>query len=327
MRRTYLIGCLIVLAALWPSPERLAGGEYHLTNGDIIAGRPASITEDGVVFKLDIGGFSPQRVRWTKFTQESLKELAKDPQATAFVEPFIEIPPEVRQREKKKKEITVHPVESRLPHYEKIGFLAAWTSPAALMMLLVLYGANLYAAFEVARFRNRSPALVCGLSAVLPIFGPLVFLSLPTLDEYGAEVATPQEPVEASASTPAPAVAHAAAAAPVAAGGGLGIARPAAKEEASGGVMTPGVFKRGDFTLNRRFVETKFSGFFRIVPIEAEKDLVLVVRTNKHEYIAKRISRIASNEMHVTLLRGGAEQMVPFADITELHIRHKDAKA
>jgi hypothetical protein len=31
--------------------------------------------------------------------------------------------------------------------------------------------------------------------------------------------------------------------------------------------------------------------------------------------------------MHVTLLRGGIEQMVPFADITELQIRHKDVKA
>ena len=90
--------------------------------------------------------------------------------------------------------------------------------------------------------------------------------------------------------------------------------------------MRFGDFKRGDFTLNRRFIETKFSGFFRVVPTEAEKDLVFVVRTNKNEYIAKRISRISSNEMHVTLLRGGIEQMVPFADITELQIRHKDAK-
>ena len=110
-----------------------------------------------------------------------------------------------------------------------------------------------------------------------------------------------------------------------AAGGGLGLAK-AAKEEASGGTMTPGVFKRGDFTFNRRFIETKFSGFFRVVPIEAEKDLVLIVRTNKNEFLAKRVTRISTNEMHLQLLRGGVEQMVQFAEITELQIRHKDAK-
>jgi hypothetical protein len=269
---------------------------------------------------LAIGGFSPQ-IRWTRFTQESLQELAKNPKAAAFADPFIEIPPEARPPEKKKREITVKPVENRLPRYEKVGFSEAWTSPAALMILLVLYAANLYAAYEIALFRNRPPGLICGLSAVLPVLGPLVFLSLPSLDEQGAEVAAAPDSTEAPA-----AIAHAAAPG-VAAGGGLGIAKTAAKEEASAGAMVPAVFKRGDFTLNRRFVETKFSGFFRVVPIEAEKDLVLVVRTNKNEYVGKRISRISSNELHIMLLRGGAEQMVPFADITELQIRHKDAKA
>jgi len=319
MRRFGLFGWIVVFCGILVT--RLAGAEYQLTNGDIINGKPASITEEGVVFSLDIGGFSRQ-VRWTRFTQESLKELAKDPKAKKFAEPFIDIPPEVRQQEKKKKDITVRPVENRLPRHEKIRFLAAWTTPAGLMILLLLYGANIYAAYEVALFRNRPAALVCGLSAVLPVLGPLVFLSLPTLDEHGAEIHAPPESAEAPVPLP-----HAAAAAgSVAAGGGLGIAKTA-KEEPSGGAMAPAVYKRGDFTFNRRFVETKFSGFFRVVPTEAEKDLVLVVRTNKNEYIAKRVSRISSNEMHLALLRSGVEQMVPFADVTEFQIRHKDAKA
>src|SRR5512134_1435902 len=109
MRRFYSLCWIVVLSGVLT--VGLAAGEYQLTNGDIIKGQPASITEDGVVFKLDIGGFSPQRIRWTKFTQESLKELAKDPKAAGFVEPFIEIPPEVRQQEKKKKEILIRQVE------------------------------------------------------------------------------------------------------------------------------------------------------------------------------------------------------------------------
>ena len=91
--------------------------------------------------------------------------------------------------------------------------------------------------------------------------------------------------------------------------------------------MTPETFKRGDYTFNRRFVETKFSGFFRVVPAEAEKDLVLVVRTNKAEFVGKRVSRVSSTDLHLQLLRGAVEQAVPYADITDFQIRHKDAKS
>jgi hypothetical protein len=42
--------------------------------------------------------------------------------------------------------------------------------------------------------------------------------------------------------------------------------------------------------------------------------------------VAKRISRISSNEMHVQVLSGG-EVTVPFAEITSVTLRHKDAKA
>jgi len=36
-----------------------------------------------------------------------------------------------------------------------------------LLILLVLYGANLLAAYDIARYRNRPVAVVCGLSALL----------------------------------------------------------------------------------------------------------------------------------------------------------------
>jgi hypothetical protein len=35
------------------------------------------------------------------------------------------------------------------------------------------------------------------------------------------------------------------------------------------------VFQRGQFTFNRRFFETKFSGFFGMMRREADKDMVL----------------------------------------------------
>jgi hypothetical protein len=87
------------------------------------------------------------------------------------------------------------------------------------------------------------------------------------------------------------------------------------------------VFKRGQFTFNRRFIETKFSSFFTAVRRGADKDMVLVVKAVRGEYVATRISRIASNDMHLEVHKGGASQEVPmpFAEIQEIHLKHKDA--
>ena len=83
------------------------GAEYRLTNGDVYRGQAASFNDDGLVVTLEIGGFSP-RVPWGKLTQETLKELAQIPEAKELVEPYIEIPIEVKEAEKqKKKEIKV----------------------------------------------------------------------------------------------------------------------------------------------------------------------------------------------------------------------------
>lgn len=302
---------------------RLMGTDYQLTNGDVISGKTVTFSAEGVLFSLDIGGFSPQ-IRWAKLSQDALKELSKDPKAAAFADAFIDTPADTKRVEKKAKPITVKPVETRLPHYDKIGFAEAWTTPAALLIFFALYAANLYAAYEIARFRQRPAGLVCGISAILPVLGPLVFLSLHTLDEHSHEA----HGDEAGYEPPPLPAAHGAkqgGAAPAAAG--LGLAASAKYESTISGAMTPETFKRGDFTFNRRFVETKFSGFFRVVPTEAEKDLVLVVRTSKSEFIGKRVSRVSSTDMHLQLLRGNIEQSVPYEDVTEFQIRHKDAKA
>src|SRR4051812_35662404 len=91
MRRFYL---LLLLIGMGPS---LFGAEFKLLNGDILTGEPAALTEDGLVVRLDVGGFSP-RVGWGKLSQETLKQLAENPQAKPFVEPFIEVPVEIKQK-------------------------------------------------------------------------------------------------------------------------------------------------------------------------------------------------------------------------------------
>jgi len=60
---------------------------------------------------------------------------------------------------------------------------------------------------------------------------------------------------------------------------------------------------------------------------EAEKDLVLVIKSSRGEYTTQRISRIAANDLHVQVQHGATteEIMVPFQEIKELRLKHKDA--
>jgi hypothetical protein len=87
------------------------------------------------------------------------------------------------------------------------------------------------------------------------------------------------------------------------------------------------VFQRGQFTFNRRFMETKFSGFFGMVRTGANKDMVLFIKTPKGHYVAERISRISANEAHFEVVSGGGRQevMIPFGEIQEIQLKHKDA--
>jgi len=298
--------------------------EFKLANGNILRGELASTDEEGLVVKLDVGGFS-KREPWINFSQETLKELARNPKVSSLVEPFIELEPEQIKAREKQKEIVVKPVPNRMERSStKPGLIAAFVTPLGLVILAVLMLANLYAAYEIARFRQQPMALVCGLSILLPGLAPLIFLCLPMRVEHAHAEAGAEEAIAAEAvGTPAKATS---------AFGSQGhqssLSLAAAQKQEGGGTQQQ-TYARGEFTFNRRFFETKFPGFFRVVPSEAEKDLVIVIKAARGEYVGKRISRISSNEMHVQLQSGNAsaEVSIPFVEIQTVQIRHKDAKS
>jgi len=327
---------LKALWMVWVCSLSLAGGawagDYKLTQGTVITGEVAGFNEMGVVFRLDTGGFS-ERTPWSRFTQDSLKELVRDDRLKEFVEPFIEIPPEAKP---KPRPIVLKEVPRVERPIERTTFFSSFTTPMGLALLGILYFANLFAAYEVAHYRNRPVGVVCGVSAVLPLVGPLLFLASPSLELPPSEdeAARGLDQLDATAA-PAPAVparGTTSRAVPVgtpkapAPGAGLRVA--AQGKAADSSKAGPKVFNRGDYTFNRRFIETQFSGFFRIVPTEAEKDLVLVVRTPKQQYIGKRISRISGHELFLQLVQGGGTQEVNvgFGEIAQIIVRHKDAK-
>jgi hypothetical protein len=327
MRRVYTVllglalGCHLVGLA-WAK-------EFKLMDGTVITGEVSAFDDNGAVFRLQTGGFSP-RYAWMKFTQETLKQLAENEKIKPMVDPFIEIPPEAKP---KPKPIFLREVPRAERPIGRTTMFSSFTAPLGLVVLGLLYAVNLFAAYEISHYRNRPVPLVCGLSALMPLLGPLIFLASPTVPESG-EGAAPLEEGPPDMATPGPAVAVAASPhgttsrrigspPPPPPGGGL---RVAAAQKAGGGKLEPKVYSRAEYTFNRRFIETQFAGFFRVVPSEAEKDLVLVFKTPKHEYVGRRISRISSNEFFLQLQQGGGtkEVSITFGEIAQIIVRHKD---
>lgn len=288
---------------------------FSLVDGTSLTGDIVSFDDIGVKFRLPDGTYT-DRVSWTKFSQDGLKQLANNPKIKPLVEPFMEIPPAERP---KKPEVKIQPVTRlQLPPsgLSLIGALSA--SSVGLLALLLIYAANIYAGFEIAVVRARPKALVMGVAAVLPILGPIIFLAMPTnMDAAPTETPPEGDPanfaVENQAATPA-----APAETPAAAGA---FQSPAASQSAGQ------IFQRGQFTFNRRFFETKFSGFFGMVRHGADKDMTLLVKTARGQYQVERITRIAANDVHLEVLLGEARQeiMVPFTDIQEIQLKPKDA--
>lgn len=307
---------LVLLLSVCPA----LGAEYRLTNGDIYTGQAASFNDDGLIVRLDIGGFSP-RVPWGKLTQDTLKLLADNPEAAEYVEAYIEVPIEVKEAEKRKRQEIRITEPTKVPHTPgKVGFFAAMANPLGYALLAAIYLANLYAAAQVARFRGRPAGLVVGVSAIAPIIGPIIFALIPATPAYAPE-AVAEAPAAGDTVNPMQQ------ALPTGmGGGGLGLAGGgAAPGKAAANPVYSQVYSRSNTTFDRRFFETKFTGFFRVAPAEPEKDLVIVVKTPKQEIVAVRISRISASDIHLQLQRG-SETTVGFGEITEVSVRPKGSK-
>jgi hypothetical protein len=289
---------------------------------------PTTANEQGVQIKVGEGDY--QRVPWTSFSQEDLRTLVKNQRMEPFVEPFIEIS---KEEKLKKTEVNIKQ-PPRLERPARQSLLGAFSSSTlGISILLLLYAATVYAGYEVALFRAQPVGLVCGLSAIplLGVLAPIVFLALPTripktaaeLREEAAAAQSAAEPI----STPAPAAdevnpmrgeaAHPA---------GLKLAQTEAGHDKPN-IPETVTYQRGQFTFNRRFIETKFPGFFGVVRREADRDMVLDIKTTRGQYVGQRISRIAANDLHLEIQRGGANEeiLIPFQEIQQIRLKHKDA--
>lgn len=315
MRRFNLVGLGLWLVASLAGIVRAE--TFQLLDGTSVTGEIVMPPKpDGVNVRVATGTY--KFVGWTNLSQAALQELARNPKLAPSVEPYIEADDTERIR---KTEVVIKP-PPRLERPPKGSLLGALLgSSVGFVTLLLLYGANVYAGYEIAVVRAYPPTLVCGIAAipVLGLVGNIVFLCLPTRMEAGADTAleaaaAPHDelaaPLDPDASVP-----HST----------LHLADE--KKPASSALPETQVFKRGQFTFNRRFIETKFAGFFGVVRRDTEKDMVLQMKTARGDFVAHRITRIAANDLHIEIRKGGAtsEIQIPFVEIQEIQLKHKDA--
>jgi hypothetical protein len=318
VQKLYFICLGLVLSGLLAATAR--ADSFQLNDGQTLSGDVVSFNESGLVVRTIEGKYA-ERVPWTRFSQADLKRLGQNnPRIAPLVEPFIEV---TQEEIVQKTEVEIKPVP-RLDRPAVTSLLGAMlSSSVGLFVLLVLYAANVYAAYEISIFRARPRLLVCGLAAIpfVGVLSPLVFLAMPTrVEQVEEEESASRAGVPSTYTVPG----AAARAAPAASSLRLSQAGPG---HATASLPTTQVFQRGAFTFNRRFFETKFSGFFSLIRRDAEKDMVLLFKSGKEEFVAQRITRIAANDIHVLVQRGSASQEVtlPFGEIQEVQLKHKDA--
>ena len=321
MRNLKSISIALLVGSLLTSVIR--ADTFELTDGQTLTGDIVSFNESGLIVRQPDDKYS-DRVLWTKFSQTDLKKLAQNPKIAPLVEPFIDLSQE--EKPKKAEVQIVQPERLARPEVHSL-FGAMFSSSVGAMVMLLIYVATIYAAYEVAIFRSRPRALVCGLAAI-PVVGflsPIIFLAMPTRMERAAEEElVAHAPAGATQTFSVPGTAAPAAAAT--AEGSLRLAQGGAGHTTSSLPQTQ-IFQRGAFTFNRRFFETKFPGFFGVIRRDAEKDMVLLVKAARGTHVAQRITRIAANDLHLQVQKGTASEeiMIPFGEIQEIQLKHKDA--
>ena len=332
---------------------------FELIDGKTMIGDIVAMDERGIILKQSDGAYTDP-ISWARFSQSDLRAFRDNPKAAGYVEPFIEV---TRTERMQGRQIEIKPVP-RLQHPANQSLvLAMLSTPIGLFMLLVLYGANLYAAMEVAAFTGRPTGMVCGVSAILPWLGPALFLYLPSPGTAKPKPVVPQDwrPEEEYRNAPVAAPKHMPAAPPVAAAAAPtptpAPQRPAAAQKPATPIPLPTrpkpvpepevplevyepeptlttsalpptkTFLRGQFTFNRRFFETQLPAFFAVARPEEIKDLVLSLRSVRGSYVALRIARITATDLTLQVQRGNASEdvAIPFIEIQEVQIKHKDA--
>ncbi len=345
--------CALAFAAAWLTGA-VCAADYKLKDGTTLSGEAIGPNEKSVVIKAPDGKLLP-RTPWVNFSQEALKEFAKNPKIRAFVELLLEeAPAGVGGAAAGEAEAPEVPISTRPPaKFTEVKekpelpqspglFAGLFTTGVGWLSLVAIYAATIYAGYEVALYRRRPKQLVMGLAAIpfVGVASPIAFLIMPPIKTEEEKKPTAVEQAakqshEAPKADPKPKgmalgkakpvatakpVAHAAAPAPVA-------PAPAPAPTAAAAGLTPAVFRRGETNINKRFIETKFAGFFKLVPGPAERDMWLVWVCPRGEYWSKRVVSISQSEIVVNCPQengGSMDETLQIVEVQEIHLRPQE---
>lgn len=291
-----ILGLLIGLCALTAKADTL-----NLTDGGSVTGDIVKFDDNGIMLHTPLDTYT--NVPWGQFSQDSLRQLSSNPKIQPLVEPFIE-PTEAEHPVKPP--ITVKPV-NRLEFPANTSVLGGIvTSPLGIFILLVLYGANLYAASEIAVIKARAPAQVMGLSAILPVIGPIIFLCKPMAEEKPAEEAVVQEVFPEGEKTPEE----------------IQIVEASWNTKPQEKKPEPQVYARGKFTFNKRFVETKFASYMGDGKSGDAAKFAMELKTLKDTFTVERIMQVGATEVILETVQRG-QATVALGEIQEIKLNPK----
>jgi len=290
---------ILFILSLWLAAAATVGAEnVILTDGAKLSGEIIHVDDNGLILRLPGDVYKATNLAWLQFSQDTLKQLADDPKTKIYATPFI--------APTNAPEIKVNPVArlTQPEHPSLFGGLAE--SSVGLFILLVLYAANLYAGYEVAVVHGRPIALVMGLSAVLPVMGPIIFLALPGKLETPEEETTASDDAVPEANLPED----------------IQIAESSWKQ-AEKPHAEPQIFTRGKYIFNKRFIETRFAAFIGDAAARTEGVFTMEVATTQERLIIVRILQISPEEaVFHTVQRG--QVIMPLADIQEIKLIPKN---
>lgn len=299
MRKSLLLISLILTFALFG----VRAETFSLTDGGSVTGDILKFDDNGLMVRAD--GDVYTNIAWARISQTTLKQLVSNPKIRLLVEPFIEPDAALRPA---KPDIQINSVVRMERPANPSIFGGLFTSPLGWFLLLLIYGANLFAAYEIAIVKARAKGQVMGVAAILPVIGPAIFLAMKmntepppevkVVEAIAAEVEAAQKPAEQ-----------------------VQIAE-ASWKQAEEKKIEPQIFARGKFTFNKRFLETKFADFTGAASGAQAKAFTMTIRTTKEELIVERVAQIGPTEaIFETVQRG--QVTVPLNDLQEIKLTPK----
>ena len=296
--RKILFLCLWLGGAAWACGEE----SLTLTDGGTVVGKITKSDDNGLTLRLPGEVYAATNVAWSRFSQASLKQLTVYPRIKLFVEPFIE--PDASQLPPKP-EVQIKDVVRLAKPVNPSILGGIWHSGIGRFILLVLFGANLFAAYEISIVRAKPMLQVMGLAAVLPVIGPIIFLAMPLKAEAASsEAAAATGAGDATGEIPAVEEIH--------------IVEASWRQDEKPAEAQ--VFSRGRFTFNKRFVETKFAGFVGVPKGDALK-FTMTLKTLQAEFAVERIAQVGQADAIFETPQG--QLTVAFTDIQEIKLNPK----